>query len=271
LALAGLLLALSFDTAAAQQSNAQNVLRQACGRDFMTYCSGVQRGSGQVVACLRQNMARLSPTCQQALVSLAGQRGAGPPPAAVAPPPAAAVAPRPVAPPATTAARRPGAAPTMAAPTDAQIAQIHRTCAADFAAKCTGVPPGGGEAIACLLRNADAASPACQDAMAVLPPPTTATTSPATRPGATRPPPPPVAMAPPPPPRVAPPPPPYPPPVAALPPPPPVATVLRICDADRRKLCGGVVPGDANVIACLAQAVRVVSRPCRQALAHLRR
>jgi hypothetical protein len=45
----------------------------------------------------------------------------------------------------------------------------------------------------------------------------------------------------------------------------PVQVAILACDRDRRKLCN-VVPGDGNVVACLAQAIRHVSVRCRDAL-----
>ncbi len=43
---------------------------QTCMPDVRSYCSNVQRGSGRIVACLRENSERLSPNCKQALESL---------------------------------------------------------------------------------------------------------------------------------------------------------------------------------------------------------
>jgi OmpA-OmpF porin, OOP family len=43
-------------------------------------------------------------------------------------------------------------------------------------------------------------------------------------------------------------------------------SLVRACDADRRQLCAGVEPGDANLIDCLAMARRRVSQSCNQAI-----
>ncbi|MBN9509191.1 MAG: cysteine rich repeat-containing protein [Alphaproteobacteria bacterium] len=56
----------SIGQAAAQQA-AKGSARQACAADYQQFCSGVQPGGGRIVACLKQNAARLSPACQQAL------------------------------------------------------------------------------------------------------------------------------------------------------------------------------------------------------------
>lgn len=278
-ALAALLLGLSFDSALAQQPNVEARLRETCGNDYAMYCRGVPPGGGRIIGCLRQNMARLSPPCQQTMVALGGGQPpmGGPPPMAPAaggprplppppgPPPPGALPPAP----AKTARPLPAAPPP---PTEAQLAAINKACEADFAQKCAGIAPGGQEAMACLLHNANEASPACQDAMAVLPPPPPAAAAPAAHPPAR---PHPAAAAPPPP--------PYPP--AAMGPPPgavvvapppamvgptPVQIAIRACDPDAHRLCP-VVPGGGNVLSCLLQSIRAVSPRCRQALALLPR
>ncbi len=38
-----------------------------CRRDIGTYCTGVKTGDGRVVQCLKQNTAKLRPSCNQAL------------------------------------------------------------------------------------------------------------------------------------------------------------------------------------------------------------
>lgn len=46
------------------------LIRQACRRDFRTHCRGVPIGGGNVIACLRENAASLSPGCKSALAPL---------------------------------------------------------------------------------------------------------------------------------------------------------------------------------------------------------
>ncbi|MEK1890150.1 MAG: hypothetical protein AAAB35_21820 [Phyllobacterium sp.] len=43
------------------------IARQECGPDFRTFCRTVALGAGRGIACLRENMARLSPGCQKVL------------------------------------------------------------------------------------------------------------------------------------------------------------------------------------------------------------
>ncbi|MBS0376885.1 MAG: cysteine rich repeat-containing protein [Proteobacteria bacterium] len=50
------------------------VLRTDCGGDFQKFCSDVRPGGGRGIACLRDHAKDLSPSCQNALQSLAGGR-----------------------------------------------------------------------------------------------------------------------------------------------------------------------------------------------------
>jgi len=45
-------------------------IRISCGGDVRTYCRGVEPGGGRVIGCLRENVANVSPACQDALASL---------------------------------------------------------------------------------------------------------------------------------------------------------------------------------------------------------
>jgi hypothetical protein len=42
--------------------------------------------------------------------------------------------------------------------------------------------------------------------------------------------------------------------------------VIRVCDADMRRLCQGVQPGDGNMLECLLKADRRTSQSCNQAI-----
>ena len=44
------------------------------------------------------------------------------------------------------------------------------------------------------------------------------------------------------------------------------AGVMKICDADVRRLCGLVQPGDGNILECMLIAQRSVSARCNQAI-----
>jgi hypothetical protein len=50
------------------------LIRTACGPDFRAYCAGGGFGAGRAIGCLRENAANLSPTCRNALSSIAGRR-----------------------------------------------------------------------------------------------------------------------------------------------------------------------------------------------------
>lgn len=40
------------------------MFRRACGRDFRTWCAGVEPGGGRAMECLIANQQRLSPSCK---------------------------------------------------------------------------------------------------------------------------------------------------------------------------------------------------------------
>jgi len=84
-------------SASAQQPTAEqaSAIRSACRSDYMANCSGVPAGGEASLACLKQNAAKVSPACQNALRAVGG-----------APKPAAAAMP----------AATPAASPQAAAP-----------------------------------------------------------------------------------------------------------------------------------------------------------
>jgi len=45
-----------------------------------------------------------------------------------------------------------------------------------------------------------------------------------------------------------------------------LANVRRVCEADAKRLCNGVVAGNGNLVGCLAQARRSVSAQCNATL-----
>jgi hypothetical protein len=191
--------------ARAQQPSQDQIaaIRASCRADFMANCAGVTPGGKDALECLKRNLAKLSRSCKTA-VSAITPAPAAPATATAAPAPAPspsaavtapasssvkpAAAPKPTphptarlapsAPPAAAAA--PGtAAAVPAAPAAApagpnvmvlpprEALRIVRICAADQQALCTGVPPGGGRIIACLMRNQAALSPLCKNALAM--------------------------------------------------------------------------------------------------------
>ena len=111
---------------------------------------------------------------------------------------------------------------------------------------CSGVTPGGVEALQCLQRNAAQLSPACRSAVAAIggggPPPGEAAAPAAT-------------------PAVAP---------LTLPPfmlPRKRLLLLAICEADAKSLCAESAPGGGRVLDCLASHASSLSPNCYAALA----
>ncbi len=84
-----------------------------------------------------------------------------------------------------------------AQPTTEQQSAIRANCRADFTSKCSGVTPGGKEALQCLQTNVASLSPGCKTAVsATIPPPAHAATPPRPSQTQTPPPAPPPAAAP---------------------------------------------------------------------------
>jgi hypothetical protein len=148
--------------AAAQQPSQEQIsaIRSACRADFQAQCAGVQPGGQAALACLKKNIAALSPACQKAVTAVGG--AAAP---AVEPPAAtAAAAPPPAAP--APAARSATAAPP-AVPLRVELAILRRACGQDFQANCPGVRPGGGQVMACLAANEASLSLRCRRELAM--------------------------------------------------------------------------------------------------------
>lgn len=187
-------------------------------------------------------------------------------------------------------------------PSPDQVGAIRASCRSDFMANCSGVQPGGKDALDCLKRNLAKLSGACKTAVsAIIPPaptpaaaeapaaPTPAATMPApvaatpqsvptAASSAAKPTPARAAAAKPAPARpvaAAAPPPPLSPAVAAVPPGPDVMVlpprealrIVRICAADQRVFCADVPPGGGRIVACLMRNAPTLSPPCKDALA----
>lgn len=58
-----------------------------------------------------------------------------------------------------------GATPALAQITPAQKSALRANCRSDFMSKCSGVSPGGRDALMCLQKHVAALSPACQTAV----------------------------------------------------------------------------------------------------------
>ncbi len=228
--------------AQAQLSSAQqSALRANCRSDFMSHCSGVTPGSKDALACLQKNVASLSPGCQAAV------KPTLPPPAAKASPPPkpAAAAPKP----APTAATAP---PPKAAPrqlTAAQKDAMRASCRGDFMSHCSGVSPGGAEALACLQRNVGQLSSACKQVIGSTMAPATKKTV-RTAPPAAAPPPAVAAPAP----------------AAGGPTPQQMKAVKFTCRRDFKVHCRGVPQGGQEAMACLMRNAARLTPNCRTAV-----
>lgn len=170
-------------------------------------------------------------------------------------------------------------------PTPAQVSAIRGSCRSDFMANCSGVQPGGRNALQCLERNIAKLSPACKTAVsAVMPAPA--------KPAAAAPPP--AKSAPSSPPAAA--------PAAAVPSKPverpaetkpaapkirrlakpaassktiaahqptalQIAAIRQSCRSDFMAHCPGVTPGGKDALLCLQRNAGRLSRGCRAAVA----
>lgn len=269
--LGGLLaLALSQGAAAQVTSEQQSAIKGSCRSDFMSKCSGVRPGGAEALQCLQKNVASLSPSCQSAVSATLPKPA---PAAAAAPPPPPPAAPQPVVQPApapatpapaivtakppapSLAAPKPPKAPAPAAaapmpqPTPAQQSAIKSACRSDFMSNCSGVQPGGAQAMQCLQRNVSRLSPACQTAVAAITP-QPATTSPPRQAAV----PAPAASD------------------ADAPEPPTAAQMNAIkntCRGDFSRNCKGVPPGGPEAIACLQANAAKLSPNCKTSLADI--
>lgn len=185
-------------------------------------------------------------------------------------------------------------------PSQDQIAAIRASCRSDFMANCSGVTPGGKDALECLKRNLANLSGSCKTAVSAITPapaapaaalpaapapsPSAAVTSSSPSPSRVKPaagakptPHPTAKLAPSAPPAAAagsatatatPPPAgaPETPNVMVLPPR-EALRIVRICAADQQALCAGVPPGGGRIIACLMRNQAALSPLCKNALA----
>jgi hypothetical protein len=248
------------EVAPAEAQNEQlKTVQQACTlNDFVSHCSWIAPNNPEILQCLKANTADLSPNCRAAVQSLP----TAPPPAAAAPQPAeparqATPAKKPVepkpaeparasAPPAPTAPAAPAAA-APAKPTAQQTAAVRAACRSDFMSHCSGVQPGGAEALQCLKRNEAQLSAACRSAVAAI-----GGGAPAAAPSGA-----PTTTAAP---AVA--------PIGPMPMlrPREALAIMQICGVEVRSLCAGVPFGGGRVISCLAANASSLSPSCYGAL-----
>src|SRR5262245_31062396 len=166
--------------------------------------------------------------------------------------------------------------PAAAQPSQAQIGAIRSACRADFQAHCSGVQPGGRDALACLQKNIAALSRGCQQAVSAVgeaaPQTPAATAAAAAAPASAQPNAGAASAAAP---------------SATLAPRAPssagavtarpaiplgmeLVLFRRACGGDVQVNCPGVRPGGGQVLACLAANRANLSPRCRQMLATAR-
>jgi hypothetical protein len=276
-----LIAALTGGTALAQPTPAQtDAIKSNCRSDYMKSCMSVPTGGQAAFDCLKRNMPSLSPACQQAVNAVSppttpkpAAAAPAPAPAAPAPTPAAVTAPQPPAPAPTVAATpapvaapapvatapaaKPAAAPKPAPapkpavvaatpPTAAQQNAIRQSCRNDFMANCSGVQPGGKEALVCLQTNASKLSPACRTAVSAIggaaKPAATAAATPAAPAAA-------VEAAP------------------VMPTKEQQAAIKNTCRADFMRNCRGVQPGGPEALMCLQANSARLSPNCKTSVA----
>jgi hypothetical protein len=146
----------------------------------------------------------------------------------------------------------------LSQPTPEQRSAIRSACGEDFMANCSGVQPGGADALACLERNAAKLSPGCQSALSTVappaapaaPPPAAVPAQPAVPPAAGSTP----AVGPP----AA---------TAARPTSQVRAAIRAACRSDFMTNCAGVQPGGVEAVACLQANAANLSSACRRAVA----
>jgi hypothetical protein len=224
--------------ASAPTAEQQAALRQLCGADYMAKCSHVAPASHQALQCLQSHSADLSANCRGALALFSP--GSAPQPVQAATP---ASAPARAATPAPAPAARPAAAAAPTRPTAQQQSAIRQSCQGDFMSKCSGVQPGGADALRCLQRNSAQLSPNCRSAVAAIGGGGTAAAAASAAPAA-------AATAP-----------------AAMPTPEQQAAIKRTCQRDFMMNCRGVQPGGPEAFACLQRNASRLSPDCRTSLA----
>jgi hypothetical protein len=166
-------------------------------------------------------------------------------------------------------------------PSADQTNAIRQSCRTDFMANCSGVQPGGADALACSQRNLAKLSAPCKTAVSAASPAAHSSGPPAAAPPAAAKP---AAAANPataPAAKLNPPPPPPPEPAAAVAPtvaplnprlivmPERRLVILTICHADREKLCSPSIPEE--MIKCLAAQASKLSPTCYDAIARISR
>lgn len=246
-----ILLLLCAGPVAAEPTEEQKAaIKSNCRSDYMSYCWSVPRGGSEAAQCLKQNLAELSPGCQQA-VKAATATAAAPPsaPAAEAKP---AAPPAEQAPPSVPAAAAKAVAP---APEPAPQTQSATAKAAAPATPDQGAPPAPAPAAKAAVPAPAAQTPAAETApagAAVKAPSATEVDPPAEPPATT------AAV----------------PPSSSPPgfiPPGKKLMLVRNCRHDFKVFCPDVDLGGGRAVVCLEDNKAQLTPDCRDALAKVTR
>ncbi|WP_082933913.1 hypothetical protein [Rhizobium sp. WYCCWR10014] len=143
-------------SAQAPTDEQRNAIRAECRSDFIAQCSGVTPGGIEALTCLQQHSATLSAGCRKAVSAISKPKSTSAEPAPAAPVTTGAISPAPAT---ATPAHQ---------PTQAQRSAVKSACQRDFMAQCSGVTPGGTEALSCLQQHNASLSAPCQQAVAAL-------------------------------------------------------------------------------------------------------
>jgi hypothetical protein len=200
----------------------KDALSAACSNDYLAHCASVPPGGKEALVCLRQHAMALSVPCKEVLSKM------------MTPPPERArktIVRAPPSPP------PPAPAAVAAGPTPQQLKAIKFTCRRDFRVHCRGVPTGGREAMACLIRNSARLTPDCRTSIRAIE--QSMPMAPAT------------AAAP-----------------AAQPTEAQQAALKQNCRGDFPRVCPGVSPGP-TALTCLQTHVAELSPACKASVAAL--
>jgi hypothetical protein len=210
----------------------QSEIRSNCRSDFMANCSGVPRGGKEAMQCLKENVAKLSSGCQQAVKAVMPAPAAKP---AAPPTPVAATPPPPAAPAAPAAAAAIPATVEPAAPAAPAAATAATPAAAKPAAPAASTPPAAAAKPASVKPSSPPAKAAAK--------PHVSAPAPAAAPPAV------IVVAP----RQV------------------FALVRTKCRAEYRAYCSDVDIGGGRVVACLQANAASLSPTCQSGLAELGR